>query len=182
MSSLEEAVATFTAFAAEMPAVEKSGEAIVAALKAGNKVLTCGNGGSACDAVHLAEELTGRFKAERRSLPGISLCSDTGAITCIGNDYGFDKIFSRQVEGLGKRGDVLVGFTTSGNSKNVLAAFEAARALGIVTVMVAGGTGGAGKGTCDHEIVVPSKSTARIQEVHTFVLHRWLEIVESVAW
>jgi len=182
MSSLTEAIAVFTAFESQMHAVEKSGDVLVAALKAGHKVLTCGNGGSACDAVHLAEELTGRFKAERRSLPGISLCSDTGAITCIGNDYGFDKIFSRQVEGLGQAGDILVGFTTSGNSKNVLTAFEAAKKRGLITVMVAGGTGGAGKGACDYEIIVPSSSTARIQEVHTFVLHRWLEIVETQTW
>lgn len=182
MSSLTDAIDTFTRFAGQVPAVEQAAGSLIAALREGNKVLTCGNGGSACDALHLAEELVGRFHKNRRSLPAVSLCADTSALTCIGNDYGFEQIFARQVEGLGKAGDILVGFTTSGNSPNVLAAFAAARKLGVKTILVAGGTGGKARGTCDHEIIVPSDTTARIQEVHTFVLHSWLEKIEEENW
>jgi D-sedoheptulose 7-phosphate isomerase len=182
MNSLQAAIDTFTRFSSQMLAMDASAKCIIDALKRGNKVLSCGNGGSACDALHLAEELTGRFHKNRRSLPGISLCADTSALTCIGNDYGFDQIFSRQVDGLGTAGDVLVGFTTSGNSPNVLAAFVVAKAKGLKTILVAGGTGGKAKGVCDHEIIVSSDSTARIQEVHTFVLHYWLEQVEALEW
>ncbi len=182
MNSLQAAIDAFTRFAGQIPAVTEAGDCLISALRRGNKILSCGNGGSACDALHLAEELVGRFHKNRRSLPAISLCADTTALTCIGNDYGFDQIFSRQVEGLGVAGDVLVGFSTSGNSKNVLAAFEAAKARGIKTILVAGGTGGKAAGACDFEIIVPSADTARIQEVHTFVLHRWLEQVEALEW
>ncbi|WP_419788555.1 D-sedoheptulose-7-phosphate isomerase [Mucilaginibacter sp. SP1R1] len=148
----------------------------------GGKLLTCGNGGSAADALHLSEELVGRYQAERRSLPAICLNADVTAITCIGNDYGFEQIFSRQVHGLGKPNDILVGFSTSGNSANVLAAFEQARRQGIVTIYLGGKKGGAMKGTCDHEIIVPSNTTARIQEVHTFILHQWLELLDTADW
>jgi len=163
-------------------AVERAGNAILASLKRGGKLLTCGNGGSAADALHLAEELVGRYDADRRALPAVCLNADVTALTCIANDYGYDRVFSRQVEALGKPGDVLVGFTTSGNSPNVLAAFRAAGEIGVTTVFLGGKNGGAAKSLCDHEIIVPSFTTARIQEVHTLILHQWLEAVDATDW
>lgn len=163
-------------------AVDASGAAILSALRNGNKLMTCGNGGSAADALHLAEELVGRYSRERRALAGLCLNADPTAITCICNDYGYEHVFSRAVEALGKAGDVLVGFTTSGNSGNVLKAFEAAAKSGITTVLLSGKDGGRARGLCDHEIVVPSDNTARIQEIHTLVLHQWLEVIDSHPW
>ena len=164
------------------PQVESAGFAILESLKNGGKLLTCGNGGSAADAMHLAEELVGRYRRDRRALPAICLNADPTAITCICNDYGYEKVFSRGIEALGKAGDVLVGFTTSGNSANVLAAFSAAKSLGITTILLAGKDGGKARGSCDHEIIVPSDSTARIQEIHTLVLHQWLECIDAHPW
>jgi D-sedoheptulose 7-phosphate isomerase len=163
-------------------AVDQAGETILLCLRRGGKLLTCGNGGSAADALHLAEELVGRYNAERRALPAICLNADVTALTCIGNDYGYDQVFSRQVEALGRPGDVLVGFTTSGNSPNVLAAFHRARDLGVTTILVGGKNGGLAKGLCEHEIIVPSFTTARIQEVHTLILHQWLESIDAADW
>jgi len=162
-----------------VPQVETVGHAILRSLAHGGKLLTCGNGGSAADAMHLAEELVGRYHLERRALPAICLNADPTAITCICNDYGYENVFSRGIEALGRKGDVLVGFTTSGNSPNVLAAFSAARAIGVTTVLLAGKSGGKARGLCDHEIIVPSDHTARIQEVHTLVLHQWLEMIDD---
>ncbi|MES2775206.1 MAG: D-sedoheptulose 7-phosphate isomerase [Bacteroidota bacterium] len=162
--------------------VTNAGNAIVKSLQLGGKLLTCGNGGSAADALHLAEELVGRYKAERRGLPAICLNSDVTAITCIGNDYGYDKIFSRQVEALGKSNDILVGFSTSGNSPNVLEAFSEARKRNITTIVLGGKDGGKAKGLCDFEITVPSNTTARIQEIHTLILHQWLEEIDATDW
>jgi len=180
--SLEELRSVLTASTALAPVVSTVGEAILASLRQGGKLLTCGNGGSAADALHLAEELVGRYKIERRALPAICLNSDVTALTCIGNDYGYDAIFARQVEALGRRDDVLVGFTTSGNSANVLAAFAAARARGITTVLLSGKDGGKARTQCDYPIIVPSATTARIQEVHTLVLHQWLEAIDAADW
>ena len=163
-------------------AVAAAGQAIIASILQGGKLLTCGNGGSAADALHLAEELVGRYHLERRALPAICLNADPTAITCICNDYGYEHVFSRGVEALGRRGDVLVGFTTSGNSANVIAAFHAAAALGVTTVLLAGRDGGQARGLCQHEIIVPSGNTARIQEVHTLVLHQWLEAIDATPW
>lgn len=180
--SLDELAALTTACAPLAPAVEAAGEAILAALIAGNKLMTCGNGGSAADALHLAEELVGRYSRERRALAGLCLNADPTAITCICNDYGYEHVFSRGVEALGKPGDVLVGFTTSGNSPNVIRAFEAAKKIGVTTILLSGKDGGKAKGSCDHEIIVPSNNTARIQEVHTIVLHQWLEAIDAHDW
>lgn len=163
-------------------AVETAGEAIIQAILEGGKLITCGNGGSAADALHLAEELVGRYSVERRALPALCLNADATAITCICNDYGYEHVFSRGVEALGKAGDIIVGFTTSGNSANVIAAFEVAAKRGVTTILLAGKGGGAARGTCDHEIIVPSSNTARIQEVHTLVLHQWLEAIDATPW
>lgn len=161
------------------PVVQSSGDILLGCLQNGGKLLTCGNGGSAADAMHLAEELVGRYSRNRVALPAISLNSDTTSITCIGNDYGFDFIFSRAVEALGKPGDLLVCFTTSGNSQNVLNAIDAASQRGLKTILLTGKDGGRAKGKATVEVVVPSDNTARIQEVHTMVLHQWLERVDE---
>jgi len=123
--------------------------------------------------------LVGRFDRERPSLPAIALCADPTLLTCIGNDYGFERLFSRQIEGLGRPGDVLVAFTTSGNSPNLVAALKAARAKRLKTIALMGKSGGSAKGLADFEIIVPSEIGARIQEVHTFILHCWLSIIEA---
>ena len=164
------------------PATLTAGRAIIDALQAGNQLFACGNGGSAADAMHLTEEFVGRYRGDRRALPAICLNADVAALTCICNDYGYEQVFSRQVEALGRRGDVLVGFTTSGNSANVLAAFAVARERGMRTILVSGKDGGKASGTCDHELIVPSSNTARVQEIHTLFLHTWLEQVEAIDW
>ena len=163
-------------------AVMEVGRLLVQALRAGAKLMSCGNGGSAADALHVAEELVGRFKRNRRALPGICLNADVTALTCIANDFGYDEVFARGVEALGSKGDVLVGFTTSGNSANIIRAFELARKLEVTTVLVSGKDGGSLRGFADYEIIVPSNTTARIQEVHTLVLHQWLELVDAESW
>ncbi len=152
--------------------------AIIAALRAGNKVLTAGNGGSAAEAMHMAEELVGRFRTDRCSLPGLALVSDGTALTCIGNDFGFDRIFSRQIEGLGRAGDVLLLFSTSGNAANLSAAVDAAVRQGLTTVAVLGRDGGALQGRCTLEICVPGEATERIQEAHQVIMHIILDEVE----
>ena len=180
--SLHELRDVLQAASALEPSVQQAADLIVLALQQGKKLLTCGNGGSAADALHLAEELVGRYKAERRGLPAICFSADVTALTCIGNDYGYEATFSRQIEALGKSGDVLVGFSTSGNSLNVIAAFAKAKSLGISTIFLGGKDGGAAAGTCDLEIIVPSTTTARIQEVHTLILHQWLEVIDATDW
>ena len=148
-------------------------------LKNGGKILTCGNGGSAADALHMSEELVGRFCRNRRSLPGISLCADVTALTCILNDYGAEHIFSRQIESLGNEGDMLFAFTTSGNSQNIANALKAAKAAGVKTVLLSGKDGGICRDACDLKIIVESDNTARIQEFHTLILHSILELIDD---
>lgn len=148
-------------------------------LRAGGKVMFCGNGGSAADAQHLAAELMGRFLADRAPMASIALTVDTSALTAIGNDYGFEQVFARQVRGLGRAGDVLVGISTSGNSANILAAFAAARELGIGTVALTGGGGGEMATLADLLINAPSLSTPRIQELHIAIGHTICELIED---
>ena len=161
-SSLIELRDTLDSVLPDLDLLEEIGVTLVNALKAGRKILTCGNGGSATDAAHMAEELTGRFKADRVALAAICLATDGAALTCIANDFGFDHIFARQVEALGQEGDILVGFSTSGRSANVNLAFEAARKRGITTIGFGGKTGGKMKDLSDKVLIVPSDSTARI--------------------
>jgi D-sedoheptulose 7-phosphate isomerase len=151
---------------------------IVSALRAGNKVLAAGNGGSAAEALHLAEELVGRYKSNRRSLPAVALVADSTALTCIGNDFGFKQVFSRQVEGLGRPGDVLVLLSTSGRSANLPPALTAARRLGLRTVALLGRDGGPLAGRADLELIVRADETARIQEAHQLLVHLILDAVE----
>jgi len=146
---------------------------------AGRKVLICGNGGSACDAMHFAEELTGRFKDDRPALPAIA-CADAGHITCTANDYGFDQVFARWVEALGSKGDVLIVLSTSGNSPNLHQAVKAAEAKGLQTVALLGRGGGKLEGLCEHELVVPGQTSDRIQELHMLILHALVEGVERI--
>nr|WP_255575467.1 SIS domain-containing protein [Caldovatus aquaticus] len=159
--------------------------AVVAAcersLRAGGKLLFCGNGGSAADAQHLATEWLVRLRArvERPSWPAIALTLDPAALTAGGNDYGFEQVFARPLAGLGRAGDVLFGITTSGRSPNVLRALETARAMGIVTVGLLGGDGGPARALCDHALVVPSAETARVQELHIALGHAVLELLED---
>ncbi len=148
-------------------------------LKNGGKIMFCGNGGSAADSQHLAAELTGRFVHDRRPLAAIALSTDSSALTCIGNDYSFDEVFARQVAGLGRAGDLLIGISTSGNSRNVIRAFEEAKKLGIQTIGLLGRDGGLIRSLCDRSIVVPSTVTARIQECHILIGHTICGLIEQ---
>jgi D-sedoheptulose 7-phosphate isomerase len=151
---------------------------IVNSLRAGGKVIFFGNGGSAADAQHLAAEFTGRYLIERRALPALALNANTSSLTAIGNDYGFDLVFARQLEALGNAGDVAIGISTSGNSSNVLRALEVARVKSICTVTLTGASGGRMKDAADYPICVPSEETPRIQECHVLIGHLICEIVE----
>jgi len=166
------------ALAAQQDVFQQVAEAAVATLKSGGKILTCGNGGSAADAMHLAEELGGRYRGNRRPLPAISLNADATLLTCIANDYGFDEVFSRQVEGLANKNDLLVCFSTSGNSRNILRALEAARSKGVKSVALLGRDGGKAKGKADLEMIIAHVDSGRIQEAHTLILHALLEVIE----
>ncbi len=158
--------------------IEAIGDLLSRALKGGNKLLFCGNGGSAADAQHLAAELVGRFSVEREALPAIALTTDTSILTCLGNDYGYDMIFRRQVEALGRPGDVLIGITTSGNSPNVISAVEAARKKGLKTVAFTGRDGGNIAKMADIALIIPSSNTQRIQESHITVGHIVCSLIE----
>ena len=162
------------------PAVEQLGQAMLTCWKNGGKVMFAGNGGSAADAMHFAEELVVRFNKNRRALAALALLDPT-AVTCAGNDMGFDQIFARQVDALGKPGDLFCGLTTSGNSPNIVGAMDFARGRGMVTCAFLGKDGGKLRGRCDVEILVPSNSTARIQETHKLIFHALCVWIDEVA-
>jgi D-sedoheptulose 7-phosphate isomerase len=154
--------------------------AAITALRGGRKILIAGNGGSAADAQHIAAEIMGRYKRERPAWPAVALTTDTSALTAISNDYGFEQVFARQVEGLGQRGDVLIGITTSGRSPNILAALKVAREHGLVTVGMTG-PGGASMGTlCDHLLSAPGTETAIVQQIHLMAAHAICDEIEAV--
>ena len=161
------------------PVLNKAGDLLLQRLLGGGKLMICGNGGSAADAQHFAAEIVGRFEMERRAFPAVALTTDTSILTAVGNDYGFDAVFSRQVEGLGRPGDVLIGISTSGNSPNIIRAVKSAQALDIRTVGLLGKDGGALNDLVDQAIVVDSPTTARIQETHIFILHYWAWQIEQ---
>ncbi|OGC50279.1 phosphoheptose isomerase [candidate division WWE3 bacterium RIFCSPHIGHO2_01_FULL_40_23] len=167
---------TYVKLSADVKAVSRT---LVSALRNGRKVLICGNGGSASDANHFAAELVCKFRKERRALPAISLTANPSTMTAIPNDYDFERVFSRQVEAFGKKGDVFIGITTSGNSKNVIEAARKATSLGLKTISFTGNKGGKIKGFCDLSLIVPSSDTARIQEMHILIIHTLCDIIEA---
>ncbi len=165
---------------AEMSAdVVQVADLCIRALKAGHKVMFCGNGGSAADSQHLAAELVGRYKLNRPAMNAVALTVDTSILTAVGNDYGYDVVFSRQVEGVGQAGDVLIGLSTSGNSKNIVKVMQLAKTMGIITVALTGQGGGEMKEVADFCIAVPSGATNNIQEMHIAVGHLICELVEK---
>ncbi len=159
--------------------VQFASSLVVDTLKNGNKILLCGNGGSAADAQHIAAELTGRYKTERKGLAGIALTTDTSAITAIGNDYGYDRIFDRQFEALANEGDLLIGISTSGNSKNIISALKLAKQMNCKTIGFSGRDGGKMTELCDINLIVPSDDTPRIQEMHILFGHTICQIVDE---
>lgn len=167
----------FLADSAKVAQLARLGQLLAERFRAGNKVLICGNGGSACDAMHFAEELTGRFRHPRRALPAISL-TDTGHLTCVANDYGFEHVFERGVEAYGRPGDLLIGLSTSGNSLNVIHAVAQANQQQMTTIGFLGKEGGKLKGMADHELIFPGRTADRIQELHMFALHSLIELIE----
>jgi D-sedoheptulose 7-phosphate isomerase len=167
------------ALAALLPALERAADAMVGCYRQGGQALFCGNGGSAADAQHLAAEFVGRYLAERRPLPAIALHANTSSLTAIGNDYGYDLSFARPLEAFARKGDVLVGLTTSGNSKNVLEAFRRARGLGVTSIGLTGEGGGKLAELADIVLAVPSRETPRIQECHILIGHCLCQAVEQ---
>jgi phosphoheptose isomerase len=180
----EEGIELRQRMAQTLPAeIVRAGNAIVTAVKAGKKVLSCGNGGSAADSQHFAAEMVGRFERERPGMPAISLTVDTSALTAIANDYHYDRVFSKQVEALGAAGDVLLGISTSGNSKNVIEAMKAAQAKGLVVIALTGRDGGEMAKMLrpqDFHLNVAHPRTMRVQEIHLLVIHCLCEVVDNV--
>lgn len=174
------AAAALEALASDHAAIQRIdivADTIVQCFESGGKALICGNGGSSADAMHFAEELTGRFRKERPALPALA-CTDPGHITCAANDYGFENVFARWIEAHGRRADILILLSTSGNSENILRAARAGAAAGCRTVALLGKGGGALAGACDHEWIVPGDASDRIQELHMLILHTIIEGIE----
>ena len=174
-----ETVKAFVENEGNIEKTEKIAQELASAYKNGKKSLIAGNGGSNCDAMHFAEEFTGRFRKDRRALPSISI-SDSSHITCVGNDYGFDFIFAKGVEAFGQEGDFFFGISTSGNSKNIIEAVKSAKERNLKTVALLGKDGGKLKGVCDYEFIIPGETSDRIQEVHMMILHIIIEGVERI--
>ena len=179
-AKLQESIQTKEAVLKDLvPVIEKAAQLFLQALRSGRKILLFGNGGSAADSQHIAAELVGRLCLERRALPAIALTTDTSNLTALGNDFGYDTVFQRQIEALGSSGDLAVGISTSGNSPNVLAAIRAARRKGLKTMALTGHGGGKLAGLVDCAIVIPSDNTQRIQESHITIGHIVCELVEA---
>lgn len=179
-ASQQETIKTLQALSTIRPQIDEAGRLIVATLKAGKKLLVCGNGGSAAEAQHFTTELVGRYFKNRRSLPAVALTSDGTLVTCIGNDYGYDQVFSRQIAGLAQPGDLVVVITSSGNSRNILAALDEAGRLGLSTLAFLGRGGGDAKGRATVDLIVPGQSGAAAQECHLFLIHHFCELVDAV--
>ncbi len=178
-ASFDEISSNFIKLKQQKNTIEEIANQWISAISKGNKIIFCGNGGSAADSQHLSAELMGRYKFDRNPMPSISLTTDTSALTAIGNDYGYDKIFSRQLRGIGNNGDVIVGISTSGNSKNIIDAFKIAKEKGIKTVAFTGNAGGAMMEIADITLNVPSDVTNNIQEMHIASGHLICGIVEE---
>ena len=179
LQTIDESVAVHEKLKSLAPQIAAAARLLIAALQKGKKILVCGNGGSAADSQHIAAELVGRFKRERKALSAVALTTDTSILTSLANDYAFTRVFARQVEALGRKGDVLVLISTSGNSGNLNAAARAARAAGVSTLALLGRDGGKLKPEVDISIVVPATDTARIQECQSVVYHILCDLVES---
>jgi len=159
--------------------IAKAGNIMTSSIKSGGKIISCGNGGSMCDAMHFAEELTGRYRDNRKAIPALSI-SDPSHISCVGNDYGFEHIFSRYIDGVGKEGDVLLAISTSGNSKNIIRAIESAKKIGMSVIGLTGKSGGTMAEMCDVEIRAPHSAYAdRAQEIHIKVIHSLIDYIEN---
>lgn len=174
------AMTTAAGDAALLAASRAIAAASIKALQQGRKILLAGNGGSAADAQHIAAEIIGRYKRDRAAWPAVALTTDTSALTAIANDYGFERVFARQVEGLGQPGDVFIGITTSGRSPNILAALEVARQRGLVTVGMTGPSGGSMGTLCDHLLIAPAPETALVQQIHLMAAHAICDEIEVV--
>ena len=161
------------------PQIASAASMLIATLKQGNKILLCGNGGSAADAQHIAAELTGRYKSQRQGLPAIALTTDTSALTAIANDFGYGRVFDRQVEALAQEGDLLIGISTSGNSDNILSALTTAKTKGCQTLGLSGNGGGKMNELCTLNLVIPSSDTPRIQEMHILIGHILCQAVDD---
>ncbi len=178
-TQFDELIAGLEQLKTQTPVIEAIARRCTDALRQGGKIIFCGNGGSAAQAQHLAAELVGRYKMERPAMNALSLTVDTSNITAIGNDYGYDVIFSRQLEGVGRAGDVLIGLSTSGNSKNVVRAFEQAKKMGIYTIALVGAKGGQMRDMADIALCVPAVTSAHIQEMHITVGHLICDLIEK---
>ncbi len=178
VASIREAAAQLEQLETLAPVITAIAERLIDVLRGGGKVMFCGNGGSAADSQHLAAELEGRFLIDRRPFAAVALTTNTSSLTAIGNDFGFEAVFERQVRGLGRANDALIAISTSGNSANVLRALQAAREIGLVTIGLTGSTGGKMAPLCDLSLRIPSPSTPRIQEMHILAGHIVCDIVE----
>jgi D-sedoheptulose 7-phosphate isomerase len=178
-ASLAESIRTLQALSAIRPAIDTAGQMILDALRRGGKLLVAGNGGSAAEASHLATELVGRYAKTRRSLPALALPADGSLLSCIGNDFGFDEVFSRQIGGLGRPGDLVVVFTSSGNSANIVLALQEARKLGLESIAFLGRGGGRARGLATCELIMPGTSGAAAQEAHLFLIHHLCERIDE---
>ena len=178
-ASLTDTIKTFQALTQIRSEIDRAGELILSTLRAGRKLLICGNGGSAAEAQHFSTELVGRYFKNRRSLPAVSLNADGSLITCIGNDYGFDVAFSRQIEGLAQPGDLVVGITSSGNSANILAALNKAKELKLSSIAFLGRGGGKAKGLATVDLIIPGDSGRTAQEVHLFLIHYFCDLIDA---
>lgn len=179
--SLEEHLKTIQSLLnSKLGEIERTGNLICQTLAAGNKILLCGNGGSAADAQHIAAELVGRYELQRRAFPAVALTTDTSALTALSNDYGYEQVFARQVLGLAVKGDLLIAISTSGKSHNIVKAVEQAKLIGCQTLALTGCSGEPLASLCDAALVIPSERTSRVQEAHITIGHLWCEMVDQV--
>lgn len=178
-SEAHEVLTAFLSDESNFKKIDAAGALMVDAIKSGGKIISCGNGGSMCDAMHFAEELSGRYRDDRKALPAVSI-SDPSHISCVGNDYGYEYVFSRYIEGLGQQGDVLLAISTSGNSRNVINAIQVAKSKGIKVVGLTGKDGGQMARLCDVEVRAPKSAYAdRAQEIHIKVIHSLIDYIEQ---
>lgn len=178
-ASLAETVRTFQALTTIRPEIDRAGDLILATLRRGGKLLICGNGGSAAEAAHFSTELVGRYAKNRRSLPAIALSSDGSLVSCIGNDYGYEQSFARQIEGLARPGDLVVVLTSSGNSANIVVALQTAQRLGLESLAFLGRGGGKARGLATCDLIIPGQSGAAAQEAHLFLIHHFCERIDA---